>query len=73
MKKYCLIFLLINLTIKYSFADHFVGYDMCLINVKNSNGQPTDNYKVRVRIFRDVLGIPIPTNLSFTIYGLVEP
>lgn len=49
-------------------ADHFVGYDMCLINIKNANGQPTDLYKFRVRIFRDVLGIPIPTNMTFSLY-----
>jgi gliding motility-associated-like protein len=49
-------------------ADHFVGYDMCLINIKNPNGTPTDNYKFRVRVFRDVLGIPIPTNLQFNLY-----
>ncbi len=68
MKKYSLLLLSFILFINYSFADHFVGYDMCLINIKNSSGQPTNNYKVRVRIFRDVLGIPIPNNLSFAIY-----
>lgn len=49
-------------------ADHFVGYDMCLINIKNQSGAPTDMYKFRIRIFRDVTGIPIPTGLAFSIY-----
>lgn len=51
-----------------SFADHFVGYDMCLINIKNANGTPTNNYKWRMKIFRDVNGIPIPGAATFNIY-----
>ncbi len=69
MKKlYITLFLTFAFILNNSFADHFVGYDMCMINIKNTNGTPTDLYKFRLRIFRDVLGIPIPNSASFTIY-----
>ncbi len=50
-----------------AYADHFVGYDMNLVNIKNSNGTPTDTYKWVMKIFRDVNGIPIPNSASFQI------
>lgn len=69
MKKlYITLFLAFAFIVNHTYADHFVGYDMCMINVKNTNGSPTDLYKFRLRIFRDVLGIPIPTSATFTIY-----
>jgi len=41
---------------------------MCLINKKNANGTPTNIYKWRLKIFRDVNGIPIPGSATFNIY-----
>lgn len=53
-----------------SFADHIVGYDMCLINVKNPDGTGTNSYYWRLKIYRDVLGIPIPGSATFQMYKL---
>lgn len=60
-------FILVLLCTVNSYADHFVGYDLCLINIKNPDGTPTNNYKFRLRIFRDVTGIPIPVSQNFVI------
>lgn len=60
---YCLIFIGSS-----AYADHFVGYDMALVNIKNPNGTPTDTYKWVMKIFRDVNGIPIPNSATFQIY-----
>ena len=69
MKKlYITLFLAFAFIVNHTYADHFVGYDMCMINIKNTNGSPSDLYKFRLRIFRDVLGIPIPNSATFTIY-----
>jgi gliding motility-associated-like protein len=51
-----------------TYASHFIGYDMCMINIKDANGNPTDTYKFRLRFFRDVTGAGIPTNFNFTIF-----
>lgn len=51
-----------------SFADHFVGYDMQLVNVKGPGNTPTDNYFWRLKIYRDIKGIPIPLAATFTMY-----
>lgn len=64
-----LLFLLLIylLQIDRSNASHIIGYDMNLINIKNAQGQPTDNYKFRLKFYRDVTGILIPSSFTFTI------
>lgn len=47
-------------------ASHVVGYDIALVNVKDGSGNPTDNYILRLKFFRDVTGIGIPPSFSFT-------
>lgn len=43
-----------------------VGYDMCLVNIKNSNGLPTDDYKWIVKFYKDANHLtPAPQALSF--------
>lgn len=40
---------------------------MNLINIKDANGNPTNNYKFRLKFYRDVTGINIPSAFNFTI------
>ncbi len=40
---------------------------MNLINIKDANGNPTNNYKFRLKFYRDVTGITIPSSYNFTI------
>lgn len=69
MKKYTFLVLIIMLFVSnYTSATHIVGYDMTLVNIKDINGGPTHNYKWRMRFYRDVTGIPMPTNFSFKVY-----
>jgi hypothetical protein len=49
-----------------SFASHVIGYDLALVNVKNAQGNPTDTYKLRLKFYRDVTGIGIPSSFTFT-------
>lgn len=65
--KYLLILLMLSVTTS-TFASHFIGYDLCLINIKDGSGNPTDTYKWRLKFFRDVTGAGIPTSFNFTIY-----
>lgn len=51
-----------------TFASHFLGYDIELINIKDANNNPTDTYKWRMRFYRDVTGAAIPTSFNFTVY-----
>ncbi len=60
--------LLLLFTAGSSFADHFVGYDMQLINVKGPGNTPTNNYFWRLRIYRDIKGIAIPGAATFAMY-----
>jgi Secretion system C-terminal sorting domain len=53
-------------------ASHFLGYDMELVNIKDANNNQTDTYKWRMRFYRDVSGIPIPTSFSFSIYKVSD-
>lgn len=50
---------------KISIASHVIGYDLAWVNIKNSQGNPTDTYKLRLKFYRDVTGIAIPTSFSF--------
>jgi Secretion system C-terminal sorting domain len=62
------VFLSLILLVKDSFSGHFLGYDMRLINIKDVNNNPTNNYKWQVRFYRDAYGIPIPSSLNFNFY-----
>jgi hypothetical protein len=66
MKKLYFFILLFFITTA-SFASHIIGYEMCLVNIKNTSGQPTNMYKVRVRFYRDASGVSIPSIFSFYI------
>jgi gliding motility-associated-like protein len=69
MKAIKYLIILFILTVSSStYASHFIGYDLCLINVKDGSGNPTDTYFWRLRFYRDVTGIGIPTSFNFTIY-----
>ncbi len=47
-------------------AAHMVGYDMYLVNIKNSNGIPTDNYKWVLKFYKDANNLtPAPLAISF--------
>lgn len=47
-------------------AAHMVGYDMYLVNIKNSNGLPTDNYKWVLKFYKDANNsTPAPLSISF--------
>ncbi len=59
------LFLLLSQSIS---ASHFMGYEMELINIKDANNNTTDTYKWRLRFYRDVTGIPIPSNFTFNVY-----
>lgn len=65
--KYLLLFLVLSFASE-TFASHIIGYDMALINIKDANGNPTDTYRWRLRFFRDVTGIGIPSSFTFNIY-----
>jgi len=54
------------------FSNHFVGYDMCLVNIKTSAGVPTNFYKWRVKLFRDITGPSIPQILNFSLYKQID-
>src|SRR5688572_14451466 len=68
MKKLLLTLLLAFTTIYLTYANHVIGYDMALINIKNAAGQPTDMYKVRFKFFRDTDGPAMPLSYDFTVY-----
>lgn len=48
-------------------SEHIIGYDMTLVNIKTSNGLPTNNYKFRLNFYADVLGSLVPSNFTFQI------
>ena len=54
------------------FASHFLGYDLELMNIKDANNNPTNNYRWRLRFYRDVTGAGIPTSFNFTIYKVSD-
>ncbi len=62
------LFLFLALTSSTIQASHYLGYDMELVNLKDANNNPTDNYKWRMRFYRDVTGIAIPTSITFIVY-----
>lgn len=64
-----LLFLLVIclLQINNAFAAHFKGYDMAFINIKDAQGNPTDNYKLRLNFYHSAFSIPISTSFSFSI------
>ncbi len=68
MKKIFSLLILIFLFF-FAEADHFAGYDLCLINVKNSNGGPTYNYKWRLKLYRNDYGMILPNSVSFKLYA----
>lgn len=51
MKNLFLIIALIITSVS-SFADHINGYEMSLVNIKTINGNPTDSYKLAVKLYR---------------------
>lgn len=65
--KYLIILFILSIGTS-SYASHVIGYDMTLVNIKDGSGNATDNYKWRLRFFRDVTGIGIPASFTFTIY-----
>src|SRR5688572_15931719 len=69
MKKLLLVLFLSVCVMGFSaHASHIIGYDMNIINVKNSTtGAPTNTYIVRVKFFRDMSGIDIPASFTFAV------
>lgn len=65
--KYLVILFILGISTSVQ-ASHFIGYDLCLINIKDGSGNPTDTYKWRLRFYRDVTGAGIPSSFNFTIY-----
>ncbi len=71
MKKILLQLILIGSVLLFisrsTFASHVIGYDLTLLNIKDSLGQPTYNYKIRLKFYRDVTGSSMPTAFNFNI------
>ncbi len=68
MKRLSTLLLFIFLVqVNSSFASHLIGYDMNMINIKDASGNPTNNYKFRLRFYREPTGISLPNSFNFTI------
>ncbi len=61
--------IVILLTFNVSIASHYVGYDLSITNIKNAQGQPTDNYRVLFKAYRDVTGAGFGATQNFNIYN----
>lgn len=48
-------------------AGHIVGYDLSLINIKTAGAVPTDQYKFRLKYYRDINGTNVPQMFTFSI------
>jgi hypothetical protein len=51
-----------------SYAAHTIGYDMSLINIKDTANNGTNFYKIRVKFYRDANGPSISPAFKFKVY-----
>ncbi len=68
MKILLLLLLLSVASLSALYADHFVGHDAAIINIKDQNGLATNNYKIRVKLYHDQVGIGISGSITGYVY-----
>ncbi len=71
MKKHLILFVILIASINDLFADHFVGHDITIINIKDANGLATNFYKIRFKMYTENPGLTPGSTISAYVYHKV--